>query len=155
MKNLIIGAVLGFVFIVSAGAFYQTKAQTFSGSTGTIKRGGSAKGTITMTLPEGLHVNSNKPPGEFALPTVVKVSAAGAKVGKIIYPRGKVKKFAFSEDIFNVYESSTTFSFNLKIPANFKGKIVRVNAVIKYQACTNEVCYPPAQKKIAFTAGVR
>ncbi len=145
---------MALALIVSAGNFYQANAQTFNGSVGKIKRGGSATGMVTMNLPAGLHANSNKPTTEFAIPTVVKISAAGARVGKINYPRGENRKFAFSEDVFNVYENRNAFSFKLKIPANFKGKIVRVNAVIKYQACTNEVCYPPATKKIAFTAKV-
>lgn len=155
MRNLLNSAFLIFAFFISTGAFYQTKAQTFSGSIKPIKRGGSAKGAITMTLPENLHVNSNKPTSEFAVPTVVKISAARARVGKIIYPRGENRKFAFSEDVFNVYENVNVFNFTVKIPANFKGKFVRVSAVIKYQACTNEVCYPPARKKIAFTAKVK
>ena len=154
MKNLLRGAFFVAALLAAAGVFQTVTAQTFKGSIRAIKRGGAAKGTITMTLPEGLHVNSNNPTSEFAVPTVVKISAAGARVGKIIYPRGEDKKFVFSDETFNIYENENIFRFTLKIPADFKGKSVRVNAVIKYQACTNEVCYQPATKKVAFTAKV-
>jgi len=155
MKKFLFSAFLSLTFIFLAGGFYQINAQTFSGSIGTIKRGGSAKGTIVMSIPGGLHVNSNRPNSEYAIPTVVRVSAVGAKVGGVGYPRGRNRKFGFSEDTLNVYEGRSAFSFNLTVPANFKGNVVKVRAVVKYQACTNEVCYPPKTKEITLTAQVR
>lgn len=155
MKKLLFSLFLSLAFVFLSGAFQQTSAQTFSGSIGTVKRGGSAKGTIVMNIPGGLHVNSNRPNSEYAIPTVVRVSANGAKVGGIGYPRGSNRKFGFSEDTFNVYEGQKAFSFNLSVPANFKGNVVKVRASIRYQACTNEVCYPPKTKEITLTAQVR
>lgn len=155
MKKLLFSAFLSLIFIFAAGGFQQVNAQTFSGSVGAVKRGGSAKGTVVMNIPGGLHVNSNRPNSEYAIPTVVRISANGAKIGGIGYPRGRNRKFGFSEDTFNVYEGRSAFSFNLTVPANFKGNIVKVNVAIKYQACTNEVCYPPKTKEITLTAQVK
>ena len=152
MKKLLFSAFLSLIFL--AGGCLQANAQTFSGSIGTIKRGGSAKGTIVMSVPGGLHVNSSRPNSEYAIPTVVKVSATGAKVGAVGYPGGKTRKFGFSEDNINVYEGRTAFNFNVSVPANFKGNVVKVRAVVRYQACTNEVCYPPKSKEITLTAKV-
>lgn len=153
MKKLLFGLSLAFIFL--AGGVYQANAQTISGSVGTVKRGGSVKGTIVLSLPGGLHANSSRPSGENLIPTTVKVSAAGAKVGGVSYPRGRNRKFAFSESPLNVYEGSTTFSFNLTVPANFKGNVIKVRAVVRYQACTDEVCYPPKTKEITLTAKVQ
>ena len=155
MKKTLFSAFLSLTFIFLAGGFYQINAQTFSGSIGTIKRGGSAKGTIVMSIPGGLHVNSNRPNSEYAIPTIVRVSAVGAKVGGVGYPRGRNRKFGFSEDTLNVYEGRNAFSFNLTVPANFKGNVVKVRAVVRYQACTDEVCYPPKNKEITLTAKVQ
>ncbi len=154
MRKLTFSAFLSLTFILLAGVSHQINAQTFSGSIGTVKRGGSAKGTIVMSIPGGLHVNSNRPNSEYAIPTVVRVSAVGAKVGDIGYPRGRNRKFGFSEDTINVYEGRSAFSFNLTVPANFKGNVVKVRAAVRYQACTDEVCYPPKTKEITLTAKV-
>ena len=154
MKKLF-SAILSLGFIFLAGSLSETKAQTVSGSIGTVKRGGAVKGTIVMDIPNGLHVNSNRPNTEYAIPTVVKLSAAGAKVGSVMYPRGANRKFEFSDDTLNVYENRAVFSFNLAVPTNFKGNIVRVSAVVRYQACTEQVCYPPKNKEITLTAKVR
>lgn len=153
-KHLFIG-ILTLVFIFVAGSFAETNAQTISGSIGTVKRGGSARGTIVMDIPGGLHVNSNRPGSEFAIPTTANISAAGAKVGGVSYPRGKNRKFGFSDDTLNVYEGRAVISFNLTVPANYKGNTIKVRAVVRSQACTNEVCYPPKNKEITFSANVR
>lgn len=154
MKKLLFSAFVSLAFVFTAGSLHRINAQTFSGSIGTVKRGGAAKGTIVMSIPGGLHVNSNRPNSEYAIPTVVRVSAVGAKVGGIGYPRGRNRKFGFSEDTLNVYEGRNAFSFNLTVPANFKGSVIKVRATVKYQACTNEVCYPPKTKEITLTAKV-
>ena len=152
MKKLLFSAFLSLIFLASV--CLETSAQTFSGSIGTIKRGGAAKATIVMSVPNGLHVNSSRPNSEYAIPTVVRVSATGVKVGVVGYPRGKTRKFGFSEDSINVYEGQTVFNFNIAVPANFKGNVVKVRAVVRYQACTDEVCYAPKSKEITLTAKV-
>jgi thiol:disulfide interchange protein len=47
-----------------------------------------------------------------------------------------------------------SFPFTVTIPANFKGNTIRVNATVRYQACTDEVCYPPRSKTVTMTAKV-
>lgn len=153
MKKFLFGA--GLFLIFSAAFSPETNAQTFSGLIGAVKRGGSAKGTIVMNIPGGLHVNSNRPSSEFAIPTVVSVSAKGAKVSTVKYPRGKNRKFEFSENPLNVYENRAVFNFNVNVPANFKGNAVKVRAVVRFQACTNEVCYPPKSKEVTLTANIK
>ncbi len=153
MKKLLFSAFLFLIFTVVG--LVDANAQTVSGSIGTVKRGGSAKGTIVMSIPGGLHVNSSRPNSEYAIPTVVRVSAVGGKVGGVSYPRGRNRTFGFSESPINVYEGRASFPFNLTVPANFKGNVVKVRAVVRYQACTDEVCYPPKTKEVTLTAKVQ
>ncbi|MGI8495863.1 MAG: hypothetical protein ACR2L1_11215, partial [Pyrinomonadaceae bacterium] len=105
MKNTLSSAILTLAIVFLAGNFFETKAQTFNGSIGAVRRGGAVKGTIVMDIPGGLHVNSYRPNSEYLIPTVVKVSAPGAKIGTVMYPRGKNRKFEFSDDTLNVYEN--------------------------------------------------
>ncbi|HEX8637603.1 MAG TPA: protein-disulfide reductase DsbD domain-containing protein [Pyrinomonadaceae bacterium] len=152
MRNYIFGAIFVFVFLTTASGI---QAQTFSGSVGNVERGGAARGTIVMDIPGGLHVNSNRPNSEYAIPTTIRVTAPGARIAGIGYPRGKSRRFQFSEEAINVYEGRTVFNFNVRVPANYKGNTVRVRAVVRYQACTDEVCYPPKNKEITLTARVK
>jgi len=153
MKKLLFGLLTA--FILTAGGLFEANAQSVSGSVGAVKRGGSVRGTIVMSIPGGLHVNSSRPNSQYAVPTVVRVSAVGAKVSGVSYPRGKNRKFGFSEDTINVYEGRTAFGFNLTVPAKFKGNAVKIRAVVRYQACTDEVCYAPKSKEITLTAKIQ
>lgn len=132
-------------------------AQTVTGSIGkgTVERGDSTRGNIVMTIPGGLHVNSSRPSSEYAIPTVVTVrGASGVRVSRVTYPRGKNRKFQFSENLINVYEGRVKFPFTVTVPENFKGNTIRVTAAVRYQACTDEVCYPPRTKNVVLTARV-
>ncbi len=154
IKQLFSIVFLIFVFVL-AGTFSNLNAQTISGSVGAATRGAAARGSVVMNIPGGLHVNSNRPNSEYAIPTRVSLTANGAKGVSVSYPRGRNRKFGFSDDALNVYEGRAVFPFTVKIPANFKGDTLKVRAVVKFQACTEEVCYAPKTQEITLTAKVR
>lgn len=133
-----------------------SNAQSVSGSiaNGTITKGKAARATVVLSIPGGLHVNSSRPGSEYAIPTTVRASASGARVGAVTYPRGQNRKFGFSENAINVYEGRTSFTFPVTVPANFNASTLRVNVTVRYQACTDEVCYPPKTKRLTLTARV-
>jgi hypothetical protein len=152
MKKIIFTSFLFAFILFFAG---DASAQSVSGSIGTVKRGGSSKGTVVLSIPGGLHVNSSRPNSQYAIPTSVRVTGAGVKLSAVSYPRGRNRKFSFSEDTINVYEGRAVFGFTITVPENFKGNVVRVRAVVRYQACTDEVCYPPKTREVTLTANVR
>ena len=146
-----------FVVLILVFSCAAASAQTVTGSIGkgTVERGKTARGSVVLNIPGGLHVNSSRPASEFAIATVVKVSgASGVRVTGLTYPKGKNRKFAFSENTINVYEGRVSFPFTVTVPPSFKGKTIRVTASVRYQACTDEVCYPPKTKNITLTAAV-
>ena len=149
--GLILAAVI--FFCCQSGA----NAQTVGGSiaNGTVSRGAAARGTVVIDIPGGLHVNSAHPNSQYAIATTVRITGNGVKTSSIKYPAGRNRKFSFSETAINVYEGRTSFPFTVTVPKTFQGDVVKIRAVVKYQACTNEVCYPPKTKEITFTAKVR
>lgn len=146
-----IAAFLSFGFTLNANS------QTVSGSigNGTVARGGSARGTIVLSIPGNLHVNSSRPNSEYLIPTSVRLTAKGGSVTGVTYPRGVNRKFQFSETPINVYKGTVRFPFTVRVPASFRGNTVTVTAVVRYQACTDEVCYPPRNRTVTMTARVR
>jgi DsbC/DsbD-like thiol-disulfide interchange protein len=157
MKNKFLGISFACIFVFLVGGFSAVSSQTVTGSigNGTVAKGSSVKGSVVLSIPGGLHVNSNRPASQYAIPTTVRISGTGIRVGGPTFPRGKNRKFQFSEDSINVYEGTVRFPFTVNVPANFKGNIVRVRAVVRYQACTEEVCYPPRSKEVTLTARIR
>lgn len=149
--------ILGIIFTLVVFSVGAASAQTVGGSigNGTVARGSRVRGSVVLSIPGGLHVNSNRPASEYAIPTTVSLTGAGVRVGRPTFPRGVNRKFQFSENLINVYEGTVRFPFSINIPSGFKGDTVRVRAVVRYQACTEEVCYPPRTKEITLTARVR
>ena len=132
-------------------------AQTVSGAIDekTVKRGKLATGKIILTIPNDLHVNSNKPSDEFLIPTNVTFTSPNIKISKVIYPKAKFKKFSFSEKPLSIYEGQAVINFTFLIPANFKNNEVNIDAVVQFQACNHEVCFPPKKQKITLSAKIK
>jgi hypothetical protein len=122
---------------------------------GRLQKGKTATATIVMDIPGGLHVNSNRPLSRYAIPTRIRVTGAGLKLGAVSYPRGKVQKFSFSEEQIAVYDGRTTFRVPVTVPANFSGNVARIRVVVSYQSCTDEVCYRPRTGEVTLSAAVR
>lgn len=150
-KRLIFLSLTFFVFAAAVGA------QSLSGSIGggSVKPGKTARGVIILTIPEGLHVNSNRPNSPYAIPTTVRLSGRGIKIAGPVFPKGKSRRFEFSKESINVYEGTVRLPFTVTVPSAYRGNSVSVRAVVRYQACTEEVCYPPRTAEITISARVR
>ena len=120
------------------------------------RRGGTLQAAVILEIPEGLHINSNRPTGEFMIPTVVKVTAPrGVRVGAVRYPRANVRKFDFSPDEpLSVFEGFPAVLFDVTVPAAFKDDELELRAEVTYQMCSNFVCYPPATREVKLSIDV-
>lgn len=146
---------LAFAFLVFGSDVASGQTVSASLADATVSRGSKVEGTIVLSIPEGLHVNSNKPESEYAIPTTVKISGLGFKALPIEYPAGENRKFQFSESELNIYEGEIKIPFTITVLRSFRGKTLSVKALVRYQACTDEVCYPPRNKEVVMTAAVR
>lgn len=154
MKMKFFGLLLGGLLLVSA-ASAQTINVSGSITGGNVAKAKTARGSVVLRIPDGLHVNSSRPGNKYQIPTTVRLSVAGARVVGPTYPRGINRKFSFSDTVINVYEGTVRVPFTVTVPAGFRGNTVSVRAVVRYQACTDEVCYAPRSTEITMTARVR
>ena len=92
---------------------------------------GVGRGTITISIPEGYHLNSPNPPARWLTPT--KIQAKGAKA-EITYP----------EAINDQYQGKVEIAFAAHLPQGESG--IEFELVLTYQACTDTECLPPAEK---------
>jgi DsbC/DsbD-like thiol-disulfide interchange protein len=152
MKKLLIATI-----VLLAAAAVQVSAQTVSGSIskGRVSKGRTAKGTVVLRIPKGLHVNSYRPDNKNLIPTKVTVTGSGVSAYGVTYPPGKKRKFSFSDKPLTVYEGKVYFGFKVKVPGKYRKRTIRVKAAVRYQACTDEVCYAPKTKTVWITARVR
>ena len=123
------------------------------------QQGSTFQAAVVMDIPEGMHVNSNRPLGKYAVPTVVKVEAPrGLRVTPVTYPAGKVRAFRFGdgapEERLAVYEGRAIARFNVSVPADYEQGVARVRVTVRFQSCNDEVCFPPATRELTLPIAV-
>jgi DsbC/DsbD-like thiol-disulfide interchange protein len=119
------------------------------------RRGRTVQGTILIDIPGGYHVNSNKPREKFLIPTQLKIEApSGVRVGPILYPRPVIRSLKFSKNRVAVFEGRTTIRFSATVPAGFSGNKIELKARLRYQSCSDDVCFPPQNKDVSLWLGV-
>ena len=122
------------------------------------QQGSTFQAAVVMEIPRGMHVNSNRPLGKYAVPTTIKVEAPrGLRVTPVNYPRGAVRAFRFgggAEERLAVYEGRTIFRFNVSVPADYEQGVARLRVSVRFQSCNDEVCFPPATRELVLPIAV-
>jgi DsbC/DsbD-like thiol-disulfide interchange protein len=122
------------------------------------QQGSSFQAAVVMEIPRGMHVNSNRPLGKYAVPTVVKVeSPRGLRVTPVSYPAGAVRTFRFGgsdAERLAVYEGSAVFRFNVSVAPGAELGVARVRVSVRFQSCNDEVCFPPATRELTLPIAV-
>jgi DsbC/DsbD-like thiol-disulfide interchange protein len=122
------------------------------------QQGTTFQAAIVMGIPRGLHVNSNRPLGKYAIPTTVKVDAPrGLKVTPVNYPRGAVRTFRFggaAAERLAVYEGSAIMRFNVTVPAGYELGVARIRVNVQFQSCSDEVCFPPTRRELVLPIAI-
>ena len=113
------------------------------------KKGRTIKGSVVMDIPSGLHVQSNKPLDKFLIPTKLELETpSGMRVGPISYPRALMRNLKFSKAAVAVYDGRATIRFTVNVPANYNGGSGEIKGKLRFQACTDESCFPPVTSEV-------
>ncbi|HVG29404.1 MAG TPA: protein-disulfide reductase DsbD N-terminal domain-containing protein [Pyrinomonadaceae bacterium] len=119
------------------------------------QQGRAVQAVVVLDVPAGYHVNANKTGNKFSIPTTVKIEAPeGVRVSAVSYPRGAVRTLKFSKDPLALYEGRALLRFTATFPAAFKAGETELRARVRYQACNDEVCYPPVTREITMPIAV-
>jgi hypothetical protein len=118
-------------------------------------RGSTAQIAVAMKIRPGYHVNAREKSAEYLIATDLKSEIpAGFSAGEVAYPKGKLEKFTFSKDPLNVYQDTVVLKMPLKIlPAAALGE-QKIPLKLRYQACSTELCLPPATLSIEAVVNV-
>lgn len=113
--------------------------------TETAARGGALGIEVLAPIVSGWHINAHKTNESFAIPTELTLTASpGVRVDPVNYPQPAKKRFAFAGGgELLVYEGKIGMTSAVHIPADFAGDRLRIDAVLRYQACDNTTCLRP------------
>ena len=111
-----------------------------------VGRGGSFQLAVVLKIRPGFHINARKPSAEYLIPTDLHANLpAGFKsVGEVCYPKGELKTFAFSKTPLRVYQDKVVLRVPLAAQSDAPLGAQHIPLKLRYQACSNEVCLPPA-----------
>lgn len=109
---------------------------------------------VEMRLGPKWHVNDHTPLEEFLVPTVVTLKTSSGQLLLVEYPKGELKRFAFSDKPLSVYAGTVRFEVELPGPAG-TGRPVALSGEVSYQACNDEQCFPPARIPLSTSVEIR
>lgn len=147
-QSLVLAALLFALCAPAVVAQTSTPRVTLSGTVDSVVAGSevSVNATFEITLPDGYHVNSNAPLDEFLKPTRLLVDVPdGATVASIRYPEALLFSTQFSDQPLSVYEHEFRIEVALTVAGLAPGEYP-LQATLKYQACSDRICYPPATR---------
>ena len=110
-----------------------------------VQPGAGVRVAIRVRLPEGLHVNSNKPRDPSLIPVVLSIDPpSGVSVSEIVYPEATDLVQQGADQPLAVYEREFLIGVRLNVGNDVPLGEIAVPARLRYQACDERVCYIPA-----------
>lgn len=120
------------------------------GLTGRIEPDGDgARIVAVVAVAKGFHVNAHRPDEEFLIPTVLTLASPGVTFDQPEYPTPIAQRFAFAGDKpLLVYDGR----FEIVARAH-PAPSAPIELRLRYQACDDERCLPPATAQATLHAG--
>ncbi len=109
----------------------------------TAKAGSTAEVKLEAQLRPGYHANSNTPSDDYLIPMRLTWSPGPLETAEVVYPKGQMEKYSFSENPLSVYTGDFQIVTRFKVPANATPGLAVVAGKLRYQACNDRMCLPP------------
>jgi DsbC/DsbD-like thiol-disulfide interchange protein len=118
--------------------------------------GNSGEAVVRLAIQKGYHVNANPPTYPYLKATELEIKPGeGVSVGKVTYPQPVTAKFEFAEQPLAVYEGTTQLKAELKAEKGAQPGNRSLSAVLRIQACDDQVCYPPGKIELQIPVTVK
>ncbi|MEQ1728723.1 MAG: cytochrome c biogenesis protein CcdA, partial [Vicinamibacterales bacterium] len=125
--------------------------------TATVTPGSEVRVALQVQLPEGYHMNSNKPRDPMLIPVVLTVPSpdqplpAGITVSEIVFPSPADLVQRGADQPLSVFERQFAIGVVLKVDASVTPGTVTIPARLRYQACDETMCYIPTRAETGWT----
>jgi hypothetical protein len=117
--------------------------------------GSKVRAAVKVVLPADVHVQSDKPRDPSLIPTVLTVTAPPeVTVDRIVYPAATDLRQAGREAPLAVFGPEFTIDVHLSLPAGATPGALKIPAQLRYQACNDQVCFPPARASMEWTVTI-
>lgn len=154
-------ALLGLMAFIGAFGLAQSQVVNVTGKVSfnpnRARFGQTIEGTIELNVPPGYHINANPASQSLLIPTeFVPDKLPEYTISDITYPAPKVVDVAGAQT--KVYEGTVPIKFKLHIKNTTSESeptpFIDFTGTVKYQACDDKNCYPPAQVTLKTTVEI-
>jgi thiol:disulfide interchange protein DsbD len=120
-----------------------------------IQPGGSARAAITVRLPEGFHMNSDKPREENLIPITVSMEAIPAVAGATAaFPEALDLKQEGATLPLRVFEREFAIGLQVNAASDAAAGAHKLPLRVRYQACDEKQCYLPITASLELNLSV-
>ena len=110
-----------------------------------VRAGGTVRAALQVTLPDGLHVQSNKPRDPALIPTELDLQPpTGITGAEVVFPKAVDFPQEGLPEPLLVFERQFTIGVQMRLAADVALGAHPVPFVLRYQACNDKVCFAPA-----------
>ncbi len=120
----------------------------------TAKAGSTAEIKLNAQLRTGYHANSNTPSDEYLIPMKLTWSTGPLEVAQVVYPKGQMEKYSFSDKPLSVYTGDFEVVTKFKISANATPGQAVLTGKLRYQACNDRMCLPPKTVEVTLPVDI-
>src|SRR2546427_3757441 len=111
-----------------------------------VHAGSVVRAALQVALPEGFHVQSNKPRDPSLIPTALTVDPpAGISVAEIVFPNPIDLKQIGADQPLAVFEREFTIGVRFAVAPTHPVGDIAVPAELRYQACNDTTCFAPTK----------
>lgn len=120
-----------------------------------VRAGSTVKGALQVTLPEGLHVQSNKPRDPALIPTELLLEPpTGVSGVEVVFPKAVDFPQEGLPEPLLVFDREFTIGVQLAFAGTLPAGPLTIPFELRYQACDDKVCFAPSSKKGEWTVEV-
>ncbi|MBW1713046.1 MAG: thioredoxin family protein [Deltaproteobacteria bacterium] len=102
---------------------------------------------LVVGINPGFHLNSDQPTQDWLTPTRLSFEDhPWLQVVEVVFPQAKEVKFSFAQEPFLVFDKMLTIHLGLEVSPEAKSGPTRLKGKLSYQACTETMCLPPAER---------
>ena len=109
-----------------------------------VQPGATAHLALRVTVPEGLHLQSNRPRDPSLIATTLSLDPpAGLTVTEVVFPPSTDFILEGTTDPLAVFEHDFVIGLAVEIDPSHEPATVTIPARLRYQACDDKVCFRP------------
>ena len=117
-----------------------------------VRTGTTVRAALQVSLPQGFHVQSNKPRDPLLIPTELTIDPpAGVRVVELVFPQATDFKQEGLEEPLLVFDREFVIGVQFALGASLPPGEIVVPGRLRYQACDDKMCFAPSNAPVQWT----